>query len=283
MSERFAADWLTLREGFDAAARSTALALQLGAVLPARPRLLDLGAGTGSLFRWLAPLLARPQHWTLCDADPELLARALDDTAAWGAAMGFFVEDRGQELVLHTPAGEWRVSVLQADLAVALPLAGQHAVVCSALLDLVSRHWLERLADRLAVPLLACLSVDGRDAFLPPLAGDSAVRAGFRRDQGRDKGFGAALGPAAQSVLRQVLGVRGFAVQEAGSDWRIPRHATAMLAALVDGHAGAAARHMPARGGAIAVWRAARLRQIGRQLLAIRIGHRDSLALPPGR
>jgi hypothetical protein len=38
---------------------------------------------------------------------------------------------------------------------------------------------------------------------------------------------------------------------------------------------------MPQRRGAIAAWQAARLRQIGRGRLAIRVGHRDILALPP--
>ncbi len=59
MSDAFDAAWLALREPFDAAARSRALAEALIAHLPARPRLLDLGCGTGSLFRWLAPMHRR--------------------------------------------------------------------------------------------------------------------------------------------------------------------------------------------------------------------------------
>lgn len=281
MTERFTADWLALREGFDAAARSVTLAARLAAVLPARARLVDLGAGTGSLFRWLAPVLARPQRWVLADADPVLLARALDEIGAWGVGRGLFVEDRGRSLVLHGPGGAWEVVPEVVDLGAALPVRGQDAVLCSALLDLVSESWVAQLAEAVRAPVLACLSVDGRDAWRPPAAGDAVVRAGFRRDQRRDKGFGRALGAGAPSAFRRVFEARGFAVASAVSDWMIPRGATAMLAALADGHAAAALRQMPARATAIRAWRRARLAQIGRGRLAIRIGHRDSLALPP--
>ena len=70
-----------LRENFDAAARSVALARTLSAVLPRHPSLIDLGAGTGSLFRWLAPILGGAQTWTLADADGLLLRRAFVDIA----------------------------------------------------------------------------------------------------------------------------------------------------------------------------------------------------------
>lgn len=283
VSARFSGDWLALREPFDAAARSQVLAARLAGVLPARPRILDLGAGTGSLFRWLAPQIGRSQSWTLADADPALLARALDDIADWGTTRGYGVVDNGRSLELYGPSAIWRVAVRVVDLAHTLPLAGHDVVVCSALLDLVSAGWLERLAARLTVPLLACLSVDGRDTFLPRHAGDAAVRAGFRRDQGRDKGMGPALGPHAPAALQRVLGARGFSIASAPSDWRIPRGAAAMLAELVHGHADAATLRLPGRRGAIAAWRQARLRQIARGQLAIRIGHRDSLALPPAR
>src|SRR5262245_693966 len=86
MSEAFA-DWLALREPADAAARSSRLVAQLRASLATkashlatqasgRTAIHDLGAGTGSMCRWLAPLLPGPQHWVLYDRDPALLERA---------------------------------------------------------------------------------------------------------------------------------------------------------------------------------------------------------------
>src|SRR5438045_3051507 len=51
--------WLTLREPFDAAARSEVLARSVAAMVPAdRPvRIVDLGTGSGSNIRYLAPFL----------------------------------------------------------------------------------------------------------------------------------------------------------------------------------------------------------------------------------
>jgi len=284
LSERFSADWLALREPFDAAARNVGLAEHLAAVLPARPVLLDLGAGSGSLFRWLAPIIGRAQVWMLADADEELLQRAYDDIERWASQRDWAVTPGHRALLVHTPRGAWRVEARRLDLAelpAALPPGEVDAVVCSALLDLVSAAWLERLVAALRTPLLACLSVDGRDAFLPPHPLDACVRAGFRRDQGRDKGFGPALGPHAPAMLHAALAARGFAVDSAPSDWRIPASALTMLGELVPGHAAAAARAHPAQGRVIDAWRNVRMHQAIAGRLAIRIGHRDSLGLPP--
>ncbi|MGH7212535.1 MAG: class I SAM-dependent methyltransferase, partial [Acetobacteraceae bacterium] len=135
MTEHFDPDWLALREAFDTQSRSLALARTLLGVLPERPRLLDLGAGTGSLFRFLAPLIGRPQSWVFVDADSDLLGQAFRTTAEWAKARGWAVTSPGRALVVHTPAGAWRIEGLALDLAHApagLPLAQADAVLCSA-------------------------------------------------------------------------------------------------------------------------------------------------------
>lgn len=84
--ERFDTDWLTLREPFDHAARSIELSRRLADRLPARPRLIDLGAGTGSLFRFLAPIIGRRQDWILIDRDGALLDDAFGVYRCVGSA-----------------------------------------------------------------------------------------------------------------------------------------------------------------------------------------------------
>ena len=88
MTELFSADWLALREPFDHAARSLRLAARLTEILPQRPRIVDLGGGTGSMFRFLAPIVGRGQDWVLLDADGFLLDEAFGRTAAWARASG---------------------------------------------------------------------------------------------------------------------------------------------------------------------------------------------------
>jgi SAM-dependent methyltransferase len=346
VTERFDADWLTLREPFDHAARSVALARRLADRLPKRPRLLDLGAGTGSLFRFLAPIIGRGQDWILIDSDAALLDDAFGRTAAWARGQGFAATAPGDTLLVSTPYGLWRMQAVQRDLTLLHrgqkpppPLAGggrgegaavqtksatplvrtpppdplpqgvgedvshlrsyshtprahpghddeqqfdADAILCSALLDLVSAAWLARLFDKLHVPFLACLTADGRDAWRPSHPNDALVRSAFRRDQWRDKGFGPALGMAAPSIALKALTACEFATASAPTDWRVPRAALRMQRALIDCAADAARNARPALHRVIADWQEARLRAAMQARLAIRIGHRDILALPTG-
>src|SRR6185312_14115446 len=64
---KFSADWLALREPADRAARDRGLARRFAAALPPRPRIIDLGAGTGATARALAPFVAGT--WILVDRD----------------------------------------------------------------------------------------------------------------------------------------------------------------------------------------------------------------------
>jgi hypothetical protein len=82
------------------------------------------------------------------------------------------------------------------------------------------------------------------------------------------------LGTAAVRTL-------GAAVS-ATSDWQLPRSALRMQQALIEGTADAARAAAPRQVRAITEWQEARLRQALRGRLAITIGHRDILFLPPG-
>jgi hypothetical protein len=276
VTEHFDAAWLALREPFDHAARSASLARRFAERLPMRPQIVDLGAGTGSMFRYLAPIIARRQDWLLVDADAALLDDAFGRTAAWARRRGYAATSCGDELAISTPHGLWRMQVLHSS---SWPGASRPSrssgepdgLVCSALLDLVSASWINHLVDRLSIPFLACLTVDGRDRWYPRHPSDARVRTAFRRDQSRDKGFGSALGPAAAACALRALATRGFVAASAPSDWRIPRAALSMQRALIDG-----------RGFSDSHWQDVRLRQAIRGRLAITIGHRDILGFPPG-
>ena len=81
----FSAAWLALREPADhrarnAAVRDSAIAHLAG---KAAPRLVDLGCGSGSNLRALAPHLPSGQIWRLVDADPLLLQAARQALTLW--------------------------------------------------------------------------------------------------------------------------------------------------------------------------------------------------------
>ncbi|MBX2801107.1 MAG: hypothetical protein KTR31_25730 [Myxococcales bacterium] len=251
----FSPEWLALREPFDHAARSTELAQRFAAALPSEPHLVELGGGTGSGIRWLAPQLQSPHRWTLVDHDPELLACVPAELAA-------------------THAHDLR-QLPSLDLDV-------QAVSCQALLDLVDVGFLIELADWLAqrqLPLLAALTVDGRVDWLPADPADAEVGAAFRIHQLTDRGFGASPGTRAAAITADLLTVRGYAVQTASADWQIPSTATDMLVAMIDGTAHAAAEIHP-HPEVVEAWRQRRLEVARRGQLSLMVGHTDLLALP---
>ncbi|HEY4251043.1 MAG TPA: class I SAM-dependent methyltransferase [Roseomonas sp.] len=288
MAESFDGDWLDLREPFDARARDGGLATMLAAALPARPRILDLGAGTGALLRWLGHWIGRAQAWTLVDADGALLARAFETIRYRAEAVGWAVTapDR-RTLLVHAPGGAWRVEGLVADLNDApdnLPLDRFDAVVNTALCDLVSEDWLADMAEAIVehgLPFYSALNVDGRERFSPPHPADALVARGFARDQLRDKGFGGiALGARAPVAMARLFAGQGYAVHRAASPWRIGRRDGAMAASLAEGHALAASAWERRGEAKIERWIRARHAQAAAGRLTARIGHADILALP---
>ncbi len=241
--------WLRLREPFDHAARSDALARAFADALPERPRLVELGGGLGSGIRYLSRFV--DAEWTLVDHDPELLARVQ------GAA---------------TRRHDLR-DMVGLDLEV-------DGVCCQALLDLCDVRFLADLAAWVAargVPFLAALTVDGRVDWDPVDPDDAQVQAAFRVHQLGDRGFGASPGPRAAAVMADQLAMRGYGVRTERADWRIGADATAMVREMVEGaaHAAAEVHPDPAR---VEAWRGRRLEQLG--ALALAVGHLDLLAVP---
>jgi hypothetical protein len=175
MSAVVSPEWLLLREPADAAARSTELAERLARHVTGPLVIHDLGGGSGSMGRWLAPLLPGPQHWVIHDRDPALL-----------------------ELV--EPPAEARLS----DITRLTPedLAGASIVTASALLDLLTRDELARVLRACAGrPLLFALTVTGRVALSPAEPLDARIGAAFNAHQRR----GGRLGPDAVAEIRGIV------------------------------------------------------------------------------
>jgi hypothetical protein len=277
----FAGDWLELREPADQIARAASLAEALAARLAGRDelRIVDLGAGTGSMMRWLSPRLPSPQRWLLIDRDPALLERARP------------VPTGG-----HADPVAPIVEIRCADLS-ELPGAcfeGADLVTASAWFDLVSRPWIECLAGQLkrcrAAGLFA-LTVDGRRWFEGPEGqaideADDRYAAGlFNRHQRRAKGMGGALGPDAAELLPALLRAAGLEVRVERSDWRLGAGAPGTVelgVALLEDWARAAAEVAGAEASRIGRWRADRVRALTQGRLGLGVGHVDVLALPGG-
>lgn len=263
----FSAEWLSLREPFDNRARNADVLKAALASLAHLPsvNITDLACGTGSTFRSIAPHIAKPQSWRLVDNDLSLLARAGSQPAI----------------------GKSRVATLPVDLAhdVEAALDGVvDLVTTSALLDLVSAEWLERLATEIAtrrLPFYAALSYDGKIALEPPDRSDRAVVEAVNRHQRNDKGFGPALGPEAARAAVERFETVGYTVVQGQADWIFGPEHRVIQSQTIAGWAMAAAEISGFSRAEAADWLSRRQQQIEAGTSQIVVGHVDFVALPP--
>lgn len=295
----FSANWLSLREPFDDAARkSAAAALDMPGRLAQWRQLspnealavIDLGCGHGANLRALAPWLGGPQHWRLVDHDSTLLATVPQALAEWARWHGFQFKDddeSGEARGIGTAGPNFHAKVVRQRVDLAQGLAsldfGQAPLVTAcALLDLVSAPWLQMLihkAQSAHAALWFGLTVDGRTTWDPVDRDDEEVHRLFSQHQRRDKGFGPALGSQAAATVMQQLACAGYATLQTPTDWVIHgAQAPAMQLAMVEGMAAAALEQDPAAQVAVLAWKTRRSAGIGSSRLLV--GHVDIVATP---
>lgn len=262
---RVSADWLDLRERADAAARSRDLVRRLCGRLQAGGPLVvhDLACGSGSMGRWLAPLLPGPQQWILHDRDPDLLA-----LAAVGAPHGGGTVETRLSDVTRFGGNE---------------LAGASLITASALLDLLTEGELVALIGTCAgagCPVLFALSVTGRVQLRPAHPLDARVAAAFDAHQRRVTSRGRLLGPDAVDVAVREFRRLGAEVVVSPSPWLLGGDEPGLIAEWLDGWIGAACEHDPRLAAEAGLYRRRRLSEAAAGALAVTVGHADLLVLP---
>jgi hypothetical protein len=256
---RVSSEWLALREPADAAARSTELVEPLRERLAALPRIVvhDLGSGTGSMGRWLAPRLPGPQRWVLYDRDPDLLALAHD--------IGVPVETRQRDITRLTDDDLRDVSLITA----------------SALLDMFTADEVERFVRtcvRAGCPALLTLSVIGRVELTPADPLDAEIAGAFNAHQRRTTGGRTLLGPDAVDAAARAFERHGVGVQVRPSPWRLgPEHAE-LAAEWFAGWLGAAVEQRPELAPRVAAYARRRMVEALDGRLGVVVHHHDLLA-----
>jgi hypothetical protein len=268
--------WLALREPADAAARSNDLVGELRRRLPAsgpaEPLVIhDLGAGTGAMGRWLAPLLPGPQRWVEHDRDPGLLAVAAARPPARAAdGSEVAVEVRHDDITRLEPGA----------------LSGATAIVASALLDMLTADELDRLIAGCAAagcPILLAMSVAGRANLSPADPLDRPIAAAFDDHQRRTTGRGPLLGPDAVAAAAAELDRLGADVLVRPSPWRLGAPDAELAAAWLAGWVDAACEQRTELAAGAAAYRSRRLAEARAGRLTVAVAHADILALPGDR
>ncbi len=267
---RASAEWLTLREAADAAARNLELVGLAGAGLSPTGALEihDLGCGTGSMARWLAPQLRGPQRWTLYDRDVELLDVAAGEPPRHAA---------------DTASVSVRTRSLDITRLGHDELAGASLVTASALLDMLDPAELDRLVTACARPgcaVLFTLTVTGHVELDPSDPFDESVRSAFNAHQRRDLGHGELLGPDA--VAAAVDGFRrlGREVVVRSSPWRLGPQQRRLTAAWFHGWWAAACEQQPELGAAAPSYARRRSQEAAEGRLWVTVHHQDLLVRP---
>ncbi|NDA46463.1 MAG: SAM-dependent methyltransferase [Alphaproteobacteria bacterium] len=237
----FSSHWLSLREPIDHQSRNTGLQHKLAQHFATQETLalVDLGSGTGSNLRALAPHLPNTQSWRLIDYDRDLLQTARHVLRNWADQV---IEDQD---VLQIQKGGKTIHVQfeTHDLAQGIgPLIQSKCelVTAAAFFDLVSAPWIEKLCRDLAhahLPLFTVLTYDGDEQWTPPHKADQAMLEAFHQHQASDKGFGAAAGPKATALLSSGFKALGYQVEIGSSAWVISSANQDLISALATGSA----------------------------------------------
>lgn len=287
----FSAEWLGLREPVDHRSRNQALQAQVlnylaqvKTIYPGSVCLTDLGSGTGSNLRALAPHLDAVQYWTLVDYDPALLHAARNTLLAWADSeinthdleSRVDISTQIKPLSIHKQDKkimvEFKCVDLYNDYQVVLDEPAD-LITAAAFFDLVAEPWLTKFCASLTKPLYTVLTYDGIERWSPPEIMDADVLKAFHQHQGTDKGFGSAVGPAAPERLQSLLKAHQFITASSPSPWILDYRDRSLIEQLASGTAGAVREMNTISSTTVNQWEQSR-----RQASQCEIGHIDIFA-----
>jgi hypothetical protein len=288
--DEFEVSWLDTREAADVRARNISIVNSLREFLDdfEQINVVDLGAGTGALFRYLAPRLSGCQTWRLVDRSDNLLRQSASRLVTWADAKQLTVGGSKDLWCASNAREEYCLFHEQKDFGRGLADFSFHSqihlITASALLDLVSLNWIEELialCSRIQASFYGSLTYDGKIDWLPSHPSDIKLLRLLNKDQRRDKGLGPALGPDSIVAVKRCLALRGFVVSTAPSPWILGAEDADLQKALLSQWSALLEQNSDWNPHEFRLWRKFRLEAIARGKSQLTVGHQDIWAVPP--
>jgi len=211
------------------------LAQSLPAASPAPLRVLEVGAGIGTMLeRLLESGLLNHAHYTALDDQPENIAAARPRLSAWAGSHGWHAAETPGGLSIERPGQRVAVELLPIDLFDFLggqPGQSWDLLIAHAFLDLMDiPAALPRLFSLLRPGGLFYFSLnfDGLTVFEPPLSGDERILPAYHRSMDERLTAGKLSGDsqAGRHLFAHIQNAGGRILDAGASDWVVyPRRA----------------------------------------------------------
>ncbi len=161
--------------------------------------ILDLGAGSGSSFLYLAEKLPMHQQWTFVELNPDLVAAAIQRILNIADQKKWIVLEAGEVIRLRLSGKDVSIKVINGsflELPELVDVKSFDLATAAAVLDLLTLEMLHELLKVLAgnqVALLATINYAGM-GFEPEEPGDKYYAALYSQHMQREQAFGKTLG-----------------------------------------------------------------------------------------
>jgi SAM-dependent methyltransferase len=217
-------DYLAAKASVDDRALNHHVLSELRALLPPTPRVLEVGAGLGTMVaRLLDWGVLAAGDYTLLDVDPRLLRDSRQWLRDWAVAQHRRCEPLPDGLLI----GELRVHFVLAELGQYLDVGhGERAdlLIANAVLDLIDVPTVLPALLRLLVPgglYWFTINYDGETTLLPEHASDGPILEAYHQDMDERVRYGRPAGESrtGRHLFGQLRAVGAPALFAGSSDW----------------------------------------------------------------
>ncbi len=217
-------DWLNLRYDIDAASRNKRIESSfLSALREQEVSIVDLGAGTGSNFRYYHDKIKSPkQYWYLVDQGHELLEETLINLKKEGVKIS---KREGQKISLSKGDKTYTLELVIADIfstEVDPFLEKAEIILSNAFFDLASEEQLLEFMKKLRPQqhFLATINYVGM-SFEPASEKDQFWIEKYESHMQRERPEGVSSGPNCITYMKEILPSLGLNYQLEESNWRL--------------------------------------------------------------